>query len=160
MAADPARRAMTHDSSAVGSQEIRAEAREEFGASLEECRRYLLLMANQAMDPDLSAKIGASDLVQETFLEAHRHFGKVHCGSRAALLAWLRWILECRVANARRHFRATGKCAIGREVALDDDNSRAERLRARLSSPGDTPRQIALRREQVEALDVVLQQLP
>lgn len=45
------------------------------GESLEACRAYLLLVARQEIDPALMAKAGASDLVQETFLEAQRDFG-------------------------------------------------------------------------------------
>src|SRR5262249_45736682 len=35
-------------------------------------RGYLLVLAQRELDPDLRAKGGASDLVQETFLEAQR----------------------------------------------------------------------------------------
>ena len=40
------------------------------GKLLETCREYLLLVANQTLDHDLQAKVGPSDLVQETFLHA------------------------------------------------------------------------------------------
>src|SRR5262249_13094013 len=47
---------------------------EALGQLLELCRRYLLQVANAELETLLQAKAGASDLVQETFLEAQRVF--------------------------------------------------------------------------------------
>jgi RNA polymerase sigma-70 factor (ECF subfamily) len=47
----------------------RKGSREALGRLLETCRPYLLLVANNELDRDLQAKAGASDLVQETFIE-------------------------------------------------------------------------------------------
>ena len=44
------------------------------GPLLDECRQYLLSVANQELGPELRSKTGASDMVQETFLSAGRHF--------------------------------------------------------------------------------------
>ena len=41
------------------------------GQVLEYCRPYLLAVANEQLETDLQAKAGASDLVQDTFVEAH-----------------------------------------------------------------------------------------
>src|SRR5262249_7844950 len=69
--------------------EARAGLTEALGELLQECRNYLLLLANQKCDPDLSAKVSPSDLVQETFLEAQRDFGQFHGASEEELRAWL-----------------------------------------------------------------------
>ena len=45
------------------------------GDLLEGCRQYLLLVANEELDSELTAKSGASDMVQETFLRAQHNFG-------------------------------------------------------------------------------------
>src|SRR5262245_33279165 len=48
------------------------------GKLLNSCRPYLLKIANEFFPADLQPKAGASDLVQQTFLEAHKdfaHFG-------------------------------------------------------------------------------------
>jgi RNA polymerase sigma-70 factor (ECF subfamily) len=42
----------------------RAGSREALGEVLEACRGYLLLLAQEELDPALQAKGGASDLVQ------------------------------------------------------------------------------------------------
>src|SRR5262249_7550847 len=49
---------------------------EALGQLLEVCRPYLLKVANDHLTADLRAKLGASDVVQEAFLEAQRDFGQ------------------------------------------------------------------------------------
>jgi RNA polymerase sigma-70 factor, ECF subfamily len=59
----------------------RAGSREALGRALEIHRHYLLAIAERQLDPDLRSKGGASDLVQETFLEAQRDFAQFGGGS-------------------------------------------------------------------------------
>ena len=68
---------------------------------LDGCRQYLLMIANEVIGPELQAKLGASDLVQETFVEAHRHLAAFRGKTEGELRAWLRRILECRLSNQR-----------------------------------------------------------
>src|SRR5262245_37348302 len=56
--------------------EALAGSHEALGHALEGCRGYLLHVAMQELDADLASKAGASDLVQETFLEAQRDFAR------------------------------------------------------------------------------------
>ena len=90
---------------------------------LDGCRGYLLRIAGDDLDPRLQAKGGASDIVQETFLEAQRDFGEFTGDSEPELLAWLRHRLRYRVAKFIRSYRQTAKRAAGREVPLDDGGS-------------------------------------
>jgi RNA polymerase sigma-70 factor (ECF subfamily) len=69
--------------------------------------------------------VDASDLVQQTMLEAHRGFTKFQGSSEAEWLAWLRRILDHNAADFVRRYRATGKRAVGREVPLARDGSSA-----------------------------------
>src|SRR5436190_23322173 len=94
----------------------RAGSTEALGQLLEACRGYLLLIAQQELDPNLRAKGGASDLVQETFLKAQRHFGRFQGDSEVELLAWLRRLLLNNLANFARQYRDTNKRRLGREV--------------------------------------------
>src|SRR5262245_50318676 len=96
----------------------RAGSQEALGLALEACRNYLLLIAERELDPDLRAKGGASDLVQETFLEAFRDFSRFHGTSEVELLAWLRQLLLHNLANFARRYRDTAKRQVGREVPL------------------------------------------
>jgi hypothetical protein len=49
---------------------VRSGHREALGALFQTCRSYLLLVANRGLPEDVRVKVGASDLVQDTFLQA------------------------------------------------------------------------------------------
>src|SRR5262249_21935157 len=91
---------------------------EALGRVLEACRGYLLLVAERELAPDLRAKGGASDLVQETFLEAQRDFADFRGDTEAEFRAWLRRLLLHNVANFARHFRDTAQRQAARERPL------------------------------------------
>lgn len=121
------------------------------GQALEAFRRYLLQIASEEIDAALQAKGGASDLVQETFLEASRDFGHFHGRSALEFRAWLRVLLLRRVGKLGRRFRQTRKRAILCEVALDDDYERTDRA---------TPSEAVSAREEMQRLHHVLEHLP
>ena len=140
-------------------QAARAGSTDAIGQVLERYRKYLLLVANDELEADLQGKLGPSDLVQDSFLEAHRDFGRFRGGSEAELQAWLRRILLNNVANAIRQFRRTGKRRISMEVSLDTSGSGSrERPQPVVETP--SPRSKAIAREQEEALDRALVRLP
>src|SRR5947209_2044842 len=93
------------------------------GEALEACRVYLQAIAERELDPVLRAKGGASDLVQDTFLEAQRDFGQFKGDTEAALLGWLRRMLLNNLANFRRSYRGTRKRRAGLEVDLKAGDS-------------------------------------
>ena len=93
----------------------------ELGKVMEGCRNYLLLVANQEIDPGLKTKAGASDIVQETFLEAQRDLGRFEGRSQREMKNWLRRILLNNVSNFIRRYRKSRKRQVNREVSLDAD---------------------------------------
>src|SRR5271156_1601698 len=95
----------------------RAGSSEALGQVLEACRGYLLLIAQQELDTKLQAKGGASDLVQQTFLEAQRDFAAFQGTTHAALLAWMRQLLVNNLANFRRDLHRD-KRRVTREIPL------------------------------------------
>src|SRR5262249_26022430 len=105
----------------------RAGSHEALGRALEICRGYLLLGAERQLGTDLRAKGGASDLVQETFLEAQRDFVQFQGTSEEELRAWLQRLLLNNLGNFARRYRATHCREVGREQALEAGSS---------SSPG------------------------
>jgi RNA polymerase sigma-70 factor (ECF subfamily) len=137
----------------------RAGSREALGRALEECRRYLLAIAERHLEPDLRAKGGASDLVQETFLEAQRDFARFQGSSPDELRAWLRQVLLHNVGAFTRRFRGTTKRAIEREVVLSTGGSSAD-LAPDLAGPPVTPSGVAVAHEQALALRRALDRLP
>ena len=96
----------------------RAGSSEALGRALEACRRYLLLVAEQDLDPDLRAKGGASDLVQQTFLEAQQGIRPVR-RRRPRTRCW-RGCGSCLRTTWRTSpaSTATAKRGVDREVSL------------------------------------------
>ena len=56
------------------------------GQLLELYRRYLTLLARLQIGRRLQGKVDAADLVQDTFLEAHRHFARFRGTVEAELI--------------------------------------------------------------------------
>jgi RNA polymerase sigma-70 factor (ECF subfamily) len=113
----------------------RAGSREALGHVLEACRGYLLLIAQQELDPALQAKGGASDLVQQTFLEAQQDIAGFDGTTPEALLAWMRRLLLNNVANFRRDLHRARR-HVSREVSLTPGDSYTE---VRDAPRADTP---------------------
>ena len=137
----------------------RAGSPEALGQVLETFRAYLLLVADRELDPEVRAKGGASDLVQDTFLEAQRDFERFQGTSAEELRAWLRRVLLNNVANFTRQFRQRAKRDVGREVSLEAGGSSHERgvgLAAGTLSPSEE----ALAQEQAQALARAIERLP
>ena len=86
-------------------------------------RNLLLWTAIQSMNSDLLTKAGASDVVQETMLEAVRDFANFCGSSDEQWQAWLRQILANNLANFDRQYQQTSKRAMGREQSIDDQSA-------------------------------------
>jgi RNA polymerase sigma-70 factor (ECF subfamily) len=136
----------------------RAGSRESLGRALDSCREHLLRVAERELDPALRAKGGASDLVQETFLEAQRDFAQFEGVSEGELRAWLSRLLFNNVCNFSRRFRETDKRAIDREVALQRDSSTAGAGGPQAATP--SPSTQAMEQELAQALHRALARLP
>ena len=111
-------------------------------ALFEACRSYLDVVARGQVRTWLRAKVDASDLVQQTMLEAHRDFERFQGRTTGEWFAWLRRILNHNAADFVRRYAGTEKRAVRREVALDAQREQS-RLRAAVEpSAGDsTPSQ-------------------
>jgi RNA polymerase sigma-70 factor (ECF subfamily) len=96
---------------------------------LERFRSYLLLLARARLDPLVRAKVGASDVVQQTLLEAHRDRDRFRGRTVGEQAAWLRQILARNLANVVRD-RRRDKRDVAREqglqAAVDESAARLE----------------------------------
>jgi len=137
-------------------QAARAGSQSAIGQVIDQCRPYLLAIANDALDEDVAAKVGASDVVQDSILSAQRCLSEFEGESREELLAWLRGILINDLKQTHRHFHAA-KRHVDRERPLRDDS--LSRDNALLVDQGDSPSAVAAEREQEEKLYRALQQL-
>src|SRR5437588_144962 len=113
---------------------------------LERYRPYLQVLAQAQLGRHLRAKCDASDLVQQTLLEAHRDFAEFQGSREAELLAWLRRILAHNLYNEARRFAAQQRDA-AREVSLEQVRAGVENssvaLGRGLAADTPTPSQVA-----------------
>jgi RNA polymerase sigma-70 factor (ECF subfamily) len=105
------------------------------------CHSYVRIVAQAQVESWLRAKVDASDLAQQTLLDAYRAFGQFEGATSAEWLAWLRRILEHNAADFVRTYHGTAKRQVGREVSLDGPASLA------LAGNGESPSQALLRKE-------------
>lgn len=118
------------------------------GPLLENYRNYLELLARIEIGRRLQTKVDAADLVQETFLEAHRNFGLFRGKSEGEFINWLRGIMAARIATMVRHFIGTQGRNVRRErdLQIDFDHS-ARALDRGLVALQSTPSQKLERNE-------------
>lgn len=133
---------------------------ETHGPAVEAFREYLLLLARLQLGGRAQGKLDASDVVQQTLLDAHRQRQQFRGHSAAEMAAWLRRILACNLADA---FRALGreKRDVARERSLEAtlDESSA-RLEGWLIAEQSSPSQKAERAEELVRLAAALATLP
>ena len=118
-------------------------------------------LARLHIGPRLQGKIDAADLVQDTFLEAHRHFGKFRGTVEAELVCWLRQILAGLLGNLVQRYFGTQRRNVPLERELADALDKSSRaLDQNLVARQSTPSQRVARREQAVLLANALGQLP
>lgn len=93
------------------------------GVLLDGFRDYLLAVAGRELDAGLRARVGASDLVQETFLKSQRAFAEFQGASEEELRAWLSQILVNRCRDVRDEHLVSAKRNAHRDVPLVADGS-------------------------------------
>lgn len=144
--------------------ELIARARQQDAQALDQlfarCRPFLSLAARTRVESWLKAKADASDLVQQTMLEAYRGFERFNGRTEAEWLAWLRRILEHNAADFVRHFHGA-KRQVGKEIPLAAaaTDSQSNALREPAASI-DTPSQALAKFESELQLAEAIEQLP
>ncbi len=133
------------------------------GSLFESARAYLLFLANRELPRGLQAKFGASDLVQETAIEAHRDFARFAGSTPEEFYAWLRSILQNNLRDAVRRYEVSQKRDIAKETRLGSLADRRDNGQTVLSWPHDRSRPpdgSIIRREDTAKLEAVLARLP
>jgi len=130
------------------------------GRLLERYRHYLGVLARVQIGRRLQRKVEEGDLVQETFLEAHRAFARFRGESEGELVSWLRQILAARMAMLVRHYFGTRRRNADLERELADDLDASSRLMTQAFVASNTsPSLGAARREQAVLLADALARL-
>jgi RNA polymerase sigma-70 factor (ECF subfamily) len=132
-----------------------------FGQLLSRYGTYLNLLSRVELGRRLQGKLDPADLVQETFLEAHRHFPKFRGSTEPEFVGWLRRILSGVLANTiRRYFGTKARDPrLEQELQIGVDHSSCM-LVGKLISSGSSPSQAASRREQAVLFSDALSRLP
>ena len=88
-------------------QQARSGDAESRGLLLDRYRNYLNFLARGLIGGPLRVNLDASDLVQQTFLEAHRDLAQFEGTGEPALAAWLRRILIHNLAQQAEYHGST-----------------------------------------------------
>jgi RNA polymerase sigma-70 factor (ECF subfamily) len=130
------------------------------GPVVEDFRDYLLVLARMQLGPAARNKLEASDMVQQTLLEACRKRDQFRGHCAAEMAGWLRQLLAFNLADAAR---AAGRVKrdVARERSLEAalDQSSA-RLGAWLAADQSSPSERAECHELAARLAGVLTQVP
>ncbi|HLA85177.1 MAG TPA: sigma-70 family RNA polymerase sigma factor [Thermoguttaceae bacterium] len=125
------------------------------------CRSYLGVVAGAQIETWLRAKVDASDVVQQTMLEAHRDFARFDGQSEKEWLGWLRGILKHNLADFVRCYRGTAKRQARREVRWRDPAaSTFAHGVPEPAAPGATPSQEVVRMDNELRVAAALAELP
>jgi RNA polymerase sigma-70 factor (ECF subfamily) len=140
--------------------EARRGRPEALGRLLDHYRPYLRLLARLHVAARLQKEVDASDVVQETFLDAARDFRRFRGSTDAEFVAWLKSLLAANVADTHRRFLGTQKRNVLLEAEalelLDQSSAMVDqRMLARVDSPSSS----ASRREEAVRLAAALEQL-
>lgn len=124
------------------------------------CRNYLNLVARSQVESWLQAKVDASDLVQQTMMEAYRDFARFQGGSEGEWLAWLKQILSHNAGDFIRRYTGAGRHA-RREVPLAGPLDSSCFGAPDPADPGASPSEEVLRRErELEIADALARLSP
>ena len=110
-----------------GDTELLNAARNGDEAALErlwvEMRAYLLEIARRDLGADLRSKLDASDIVQQSLLEAQRDLPEFLGTSDQELRSWLRQLVQHNLEDAGRHFRLARRRSVHREESISPGNA-------------------------------------
>src|SRR5262249_3973667 len=134
----------------------RAGDSQALGWLLERSRSDLTRLAKANLGPHLRGKLDPGDLVQETFLRAHREFARFRGRSGTELRIWLREILMSTLAMTVRHYFGTQQRDVRLERSLSEE---VRRLSLNLPTLDETPSGVLLRYEQAGRIAEALHRL-
>jgi len=131
-----------------------AEAFEQLFQSYRDTLRQIVALR---MDPRLSSRVDASDIIQDAHAVAAQRFPDYLEREPVSFRVWLRQIVQDQLLMAcRRHMRADRR-SVYREVPLPEQSSVA--LAEQLTAQGPAPSQQIARAEQIRHVRVALGQL-
>jgi RNA polymerase sigma-70 factor (ECF subfamily) len=138
-------------------EQAQAGDREAFERLFSRYRSSLRQVIAQQLDPKLRARLDASDIVQETQLEAFRRLADFLQRQPMPFHLWLRKTAHQQLLIARRQHLQTAGRTVTRELPLPDGSSLL--LAQQLLAAGSTPSQQLAQRELASRVRQALAQL-
>lgn len=118
-------------------------------------RDYLLLIANQSLEPSLQVRVAPSDIVQQSMLDAQQNLAKFKGTTEAEFQTWLKRILKNNITDARRGQLSQKRGGRQRHVDLFDST-----IQPTISDPQATPQTHALLDERKRIVEQAMEKLP
>jgi RNA polymerase sigma-70 factor (ECF subfamily) len=123
-------------------------------------RAYLCLLAEREIEPRLATRCAASDIVQETIVEAFGDFAKFSGDQESELTAWLERILKNNIMDAvRKHLVAKRRSAKREEPLYGGTDSASFEWRE-MPGPRTTASCVMIKGERALRLAEVIMGLP
>jgi RNA polymerase sigma-70 factor (ECF subfamily) len=141
-------------------EQARQGDREALGRLLEAQRAALHRLAERQLVGRIAVRVDASDIIQQTFLEAHRSFQQFAGANARELAAWLQRIMDHKVAGAIRDHALLQKRNVRRDRSMDDSHGGMASLKQQLDAGLSSPSQKAIRGEEAQRLAQALTVLP
>ena len=129
---------------------------------VERCQPRLRRMVALRLDPRLRGRVGASDVLQEAYLEASRQLAGYLRDPPLPFYLWLRRLAGARLYKLHRHHLGAQMRAAGREQSIDCGpvpGASSAALAARLLGREERPSEAAQRAERRRRLQQALEQL-
>ncbi|WP_437205231.1 sigma-70 family RNA polymerase sigma factor [Planctomicrobium sp. SH664] len=132
---------------------------------IEPYRQYLKLLARMQIGPKIRGKADESDIVQETFLNAHCSFPEFQGETEGQLVEWLRSILAAKLAELFRRYLGTQQRDVRLEREIGEAMGQSTMIMGAgfavgLISPESSPSHRASRHEEAVRLADALSRLP
>jgi RNA polymerase sigma-70 factor (ECF subfamily) len=123
------------------------------------CRSFVATAARFHLQRRLQAKVDASDVVQQSLLEAHRGFDGFAGETPQEWLAWLKRIVAHNAFDVAKRYRGTAKRDAGREVPLAAHDDASHGWHEHPVDPASSPSGRAIRWEQELLLAAAVEEL-
>jgi RNA polymerase sigma-70 factor (ECF subfamily) len=127
---------------------------------LERYRVFLYLQARLQLHSRLRRKLDATDIVQETLLQAQEKLGQFRGQTEAELIAWLRAILKNTLALTARRYRVEARDVAREQFLCLGAEASVTLLKVWPATYELTPDERAMRDEQFLGLALALAKLP
>lgn len=97
-------------------------------------QNYVRLLATTHFRSKLRARVSASDIVQDTFLKAHRGFGDFRGTTGGEFVVWLRSILSRQIQTLYEQHVTTQSRDVRRELSLEEVGNWIDRSTVKLEA--------------------------